>query len=105
MYKKPNNIRSPLLKTVEKRHSSSLSCFYYSVHSPSFVSPRSDQSNRNLAKELGLSLSDTDLEENSVMSGEVSFDEMNANAIGKQEVLTSTLKNKDEVNEGKRFET
>lgn len=64
--------------------------FIFSGYSPSFLSPRSDQSNRNLADELGLSLSGSEVEEDSVMSGEVSFDD--ASNRDESKILTSTTK-------------
>ena len=71
-------------------------------YSPSFLSPRSDQSGRNLADELGLSLSGSDVDEDSVMSGEVSFDDVkhNNNNID-PEILTSTVKPKEGQNQSK----
>ena len=73
-----------------------------SGYSPSFLSPRSDQSGRNLADELGLSLSGSDVDEDSVMSGEVSFDDVkhNNNNID-PEILTSTVKPKEGQNQSK----
>ena len=65
-------------------------------YSPSFLSPRSDESNRNLADELGLSFSGSDVEEDSVMSGEVSFDD-----VKEPKILTSTVKPQEEQQENK----
>ena len=64
------------------------------------MSPRSDESNRNLADELGLSFSGSDLEEDSVMSGEVSLDEVKDDSK-EPKILTSTVKPREEQNESK----
>ncbi len=69
-------------------------------YSPSFLSPRSDESNRNLADELGLSLSGSDLEDDSVMSGEVSFDDVK-DSKNEPKILTSTVKPQEQQNKGK----
>ena len=71
----------------------------FSDYSQCFISPRSDQSSRNLADELGLSLSGSEVEEDSVMSGEISFNDVKHNNNNADpEMLTSTMKPKEKKN-------
>ena len=70
-------------------------------YSASFLSPRSDQSSRNLADELGLSLSGSEFDENSVMSGEVSFNDDGNESNNEPKILTSTAKPQVEGNQNK----
>ncbi|XP_028398010.1 ankyrin repeat domain-containing protein 36A-like isoform X2 [Dendronephthya gigantea] len=91
-YLKPSEENTDSEQGAKKKADQSLG------YSPSFLSPRSDQSNRNLADELGLSLSGSEIEEDSVMSGEVSFDD--ASNRDEPKVLTSTVKPQGERIQG-----
>lgn len=79
-----------------------LQCWFYSPtagYSSSILSPRSDQSNRNFASELGLSGSDFD--EDSALSGEVSFNDFKDNDNDEPDVLASTAQAKEKQSQGK----